>query len=241
MSEEENNTTYTFNQWQASFSNKGSRRAYFDGVRSFLSCIYQNKESTEELAERYIQETKAGKRNYVKDLVAFIGTWGDRPPLTLHLYLSGTKSFLLYCRDIDIPTKTQRMLRQRMPKGRRARTVEDELTRDKLRKILLHCDVRLKALILVLLSSGIRIGEALRLTTDDIVLDSNPPVIHIRGEYAKEGEPYNSFISSEAKEALLEWLPIRADFVTDNAYRIYSLKNNRKYGEYYLPLQLHVS
>jgi hypothetical protein len=49
-----------------------------------------------------------------------------------------------------------------MPKGRRARTIEADLTQDKLRQILLHCDCRLKALFLFFLSSGIHVGEAER-------------------------------------------------------------------------------
>lgn len=115
-----------------------------------------------------------------------------------------------------------------MPKGNRARTVEDDLTRERLRKILLHCDIRLKALVLFLVSSGIRAGEALKLTLDDVTLETNPAVVYVRGEYAKEGEPYVTYISTEAKEALQEWLRVRAGFLADSAYRAFNLKNGRK-------------
>ena len=68
------------------------------------------------------------------------------------------------------------------------------------------------ALFLFLESSGIRIGEALSLQLSDIDLTQNPVPVRVRGELTKEGNPYNSFISIEAKEALLQWLNVRDDY-----------------------------
>jgi cell division protein FtsB len=54
-----------------------------------------------------------------------------------------------------------------------------------------------------------RIGECLKLKVEDVDLTSEPARINIRGEYTKTGNPRVAFISSEAKEALEEWLKIR--------------------------------
>jgi hypothetical protein len=80
-----------------------------------------------------------------------------------------------------------------------------------LRRILSHMDVKGKSLFLVLASSGMRIGEALKLKVEDVDLTSDPARINIRGEYTKTGNPRVAFISVEAKEFLQEWLRIRED------------------------------
>jgi len=72
-------------------------------------------------------------------------------------------------------------------------------------------DVKGKSLFLVLASSGMRIGEALRLKVEDVDLNSDPPRINIRGKYTKTGNSRIAFISFEAKESLEEWLKIREE------------------------------
>jgi len=69
-----------------------------------------------------------------------------------------------------------------------------------LRKILMHMPVHGKALYLVLVSSGMRIGEALQVKLDDVDSDHDPPEVNIRRGYTKSGRPRITFISSEAKE-----------------------------------------
>jgi len=51
-----------------------------------------------------------------------------------------------------------------------------------LRKIMTHTDAKGKALFLTLVSSGMRIGEALELEPDDIDFNYNPTKINIRAE-----------------------------------------------------------
>jgi hypothetical protein len=70
-----------------------------------------------------------------------------------------------------------------------------------------------KALYLMLISSGMRIGEALALTLADVDLTRIPTVIIIRAETTKSGQARISFISAEATEALKEWLKVRDDYL----------------------------
>jgi integrase len=72
-------------------------------------------------------------------------------------------------------------------------------------------DIKGKGLFLVLASSGMRIGEALRLKVEDVDLSSYTPGINVNGEYAKTGNPRIAFISFEAKDSLEEWLKIRSE------------------------------
>jgi len=69
--------------------------------------------------------------------------------------------------------------------------------------------LKVRAFFLVLASSGMRIGEALKLKVEDLDLNSDPPRINIRGEYTKSGNSRVAFISCEAKEFLEEWLKVR--------------------------------
>lgn len=216
---------YSFSEWLDSYAERSTRGTYEMGTAAFLRCIYKSDAKSEELAPRYIKETKARKRDYFKDLVSFIAANSNRPPLTIRNQVAATRNFLLYCCNIDIGTMERRMLRGRMPKGTMGRTHKDDLDREKLRAILSHLDVRMKALILVLLSSGIRVGEALRLKLSNIDLNTYPVSVEVRGEYAKEGDFYQSFISSEAKEALVEWLKVRESYIADSAYRFNNLKD----------------
>jgi len=65
----------------------------------------------------------------------------------------------------------------------------------------------------VLASSGMRIGEALKLRVEDFELDKDPARVNIRGAYTKTGNSRVTFISSEAKEAVEQWLRIRDDYL----------------------------
>jgi len=77
----------------------------------------------------------------------------------------------------------------------------------------MHLPVKGKALFSVLESSGMRIGETLKLALDDVNLESDPVQIDIQGEYTKSGNSRTTFISREAKEAVLEWLKIRDKYL----------------------------
>jgi len=85
--------------------------------------------------------------------------------------------------------------------------------------IIQHMDLKGKALFLTLASSGMRIGESLSLTLNDIDLEHDPVSIQIRGENTKTGEQRFTFISSEAKEALIEWLKVRGAYMEQAHYK----------------------
>ncbi len=96
-------------------------------------------------------------------------------------------------------------------KGSRALMLDKVPSNAELRRILSHMDAKGRSLFLVLASSGMRIGEALKLKVEDLDLTSDPLRINIRGEYTKTGNPRIAFISCEAKESLEEWLKIRGE------------------------------
>ncbi|CAD6493744.1 MAG: Phage integrase family protein [Candidatus Argoarchaeum ethanivorans] len=100
-----------------------------------------------------------------------------------------------------------------MPHGGIAWTDEKDMTNETIKKILAHGDIKTRALILTLVSSGMRIGEALQVGLGDLGLDHEPPQINIRGSYTKTGERRTVFISQEARECVNEWMRVRTQYL----------------------------
>jgi integrase len=173
-------------------------------------------------AERYFSMS----RNYEEDIQNFLSTIADRPPLTVRTYLSAVKSYLLE-NDVELRQAFWKRLLKRI-KGKRARTLDEVPAHNStLRKIMLNMDIKGKALYLTLASSGMRIGEALSLKLDDLELDKEPSQIKIRGEYTKTGESRIAFISSEAREAIEQWLKQREKWIKSALKRAKGLGEKR--------------
>jgi len=202
------------------YGNKQSARTYRAAILSFLDFVYgkQRKglratkeefQRYEELAEQYFTEG----RDYFQDLMGFTVHLHESktPPLTAKQRLIGVRQWFIE-NDIELTQKQLKRLRLRLPKGK-AQTDELTITHEVIRKLLQHADTKMRALILVLASSGMRVGEVLSITIDDLELDRDPAKIRIQGAYTKTGERRDVFITQEAKEALEEWLKVREQYL----------------------------
>ena len=203
-------------KWLETYSSPSTVKAYKWALNGFFQ-VLGFKGDLEENARAYFSQ----KRNYQEDVKAYFMSLKGKPPKTVSLCLSAVKMFLLE-NGVELPALFWRRLKGRR-KGSRALMLDKVPSNAELRRILSHMDVKGKSLFLVLASSGMRIGEALKLKLEDVDLTSDPPRILIRGEYTKSGNSRVAFISSEAKEALEEWLKIRNEVL--NA----SVKRSRRY------------
>lgn len=87
---------------------------------------------------------------------------------------------------------------------------EDVLpSKEDLKKVLELSTLKAKVCVLILASSGLRVGELHQLKVGDVNLEKNPPTIRVKGIGAKERKARVTFISSQAKEALNEYLERR--------------------------------
>lgn len=204
-------------EWLGSLRSKSTKIVYLAGLKSFVKAI-AGKGDFNKFIEQYVAKVKKGHDPF-EDLLTYASSLADKPPKTASTYMHGVINFLEYTFDFELSKKQSRLLRNKLPKGKRARTIEEDLTRDRLRKILTHCDTKGKSLFLFLVSSGIRVGEALQLELDDIDLKGEPVKVNVRGEYTKTGDPYYSFISKEATESLTEWLKTRGQYLLTSAGR----------------------
>jgi len=192
-----------------SYSSKGSVGMYRSTIKDFLSFIYGGVENgdLEQKAKQYFLDG----RDYEKDVDLFFQNRKDLAPKTRRFKVSVIRVFLLE-NGAELPEMFWRRLRDRI-KGSRALTMDRPPTTEELRKILNLMDIKGKALFLVLATSGMRIGEALKLKVEDFELDKDPVRVNIRGAYTKTGNSRIVFISSEAKEAVEQWLRIRSDYL----------------------------
>jgi len=189
-------------KWLEMYNSPSTVRVYKWGLTQFFNCL-GFKGSLEENAEAYFRQ----QRNYEEDVKTFFTHLRGKPPKSVHNALVSVKMFLME-NGVELPALFWRRLKGRN-KGSRALMLDKVPSNAELRRILSHMDVKGKSLFLVLASSGMRIGEALKLQIEDVDLTTEPARINIRGEYTKTGNPRIAFISSEAKEFLEEWLKIR--------------------------------
>ena len=182
-------------------------------LRLFLGSALGRKltaDTLEAAGEQYFTE----KRDYQTDVETFFKSIRQYAPKSINMILSFTKGFLgrngvkfdeYYWRDLKGKHKGL--------KGNRPLTEDQAPTPEILRKILQFLPLHGRAFALAASSSGMRLGEALRLRLSDIELDKEPVRIHIRREYTKSGLARPSFLSTEAVDVLREWLKIRDEWL----------------------------
>ncbi len=192
------------------YEKKGTRKAYRTAINQYLQVLYgeRDKAQLDKLSIKYLTEN----RDKFDDLVKFLEDMKTKyTPKTIGVKIAGVREWL-GVNDYEPSPKEKRILKKLTPASK-PMGEEEIFTRENIRKILNHLPVHGKALMLLLASSGMRIGETLLLELEDIKLEENPVRIVIRGENTKTGESRISFMSSEAVEVLKEWLNVRNSYL----------------------------
>lgn len=94
-----------------------------------------------------------------------------------------------------------------------------------LRRIVAHSDLLEGAVIEIAATSGMRIGEILKIRLDDINLNHHPVSIFIPPEHTKMRKARTAYITDEAAEYLERWLDDREDYLEKKRNFLYT---NRK-------------
>lgn len=151
------------------------------------------------------------KRDYANDLERWVTFNENKAPLTIAGRINCVR-LLMEDNDITIPNKIWKQLKRKQ-KANKPITLDRIPTNEELKQILEHGSVKERALFLIASSSGMRIDEILQLEPDDIDLKSSPPKIYVRASTAKFGKARITFMSEEARQALIEWYKIRGKFL----------------------------
>ena len=155
--------------------------------------------------EKYLKDKN---RNYESDMKRYNVYLGEHlSPTSIPIRISAVKEFL-EDNDIIIRPRIFKQISRRNPVPEPIS--EDRIpTTSELKQILTHGDARSKSFFLVMISSGIRPEELCQIETSMIDFDSNPVSIKIPASISKTKRQRFTFISTEAKESLLEWLKVK--------------------------------
>jgi integrase len=126
-----------------------------------------------------------------------------KSPKTIKLYFSFIKSYLRKCHKIKLNTED---ISDYIKFPKTLKDPRKPITLEQLKHIMTHASPERRALYYVLLSSGMRIGEALTLTPRSFDFTSSPVRVTIKAEHTKTREGRDTFVSSEAVEKLRQLL-----------------------------------
>lgn len=171
-------------------------------------CTEEELQKYEQLAKGYFQ----GKPNFLKDLKGF-KEWQfqqRRGPHSISQNIGSVRQWAEY-HDLELTSKELRELKRYMPRSHRPVSREDEINTEVIRSLLSHSPPKIKAMVLIMISSGIRIGELSQLVEGDIDMDKN--TIYISDIIAKGHEARITFFTDEAKDALKIYLKNRPAYI----------------------------
>ena len=115
-------------------------------------------------------------------------------PKTIKLYFEHLKSYLYY-KGFKL---YQEDIKQKLTFPKAFEEEKHPLKLEEIQQILETAPYKKKALYLLLLSSGLRIGEACKLTKKDVYLTLKRPMIKVPAKITKTRRGRTTFISSEA-------------------------------------------
>jgi integrase len=147
---------------------------------------------------------KITQRNLYEALDQYVA-WLDKKglkPKTIVDYMSAAKKFIVFC-GLELDDKKFRNIVS-MP--RIIKIADEPLKLEQVRQLLTvgKPNATIRALILLLLSSGMRLSEAMNLHVKDLDLAAEPARATLRAEITKGKRARVAYMSDEAKDALRE-------------------------------------
>jgi len=191
-----------------------------------LFCESQNKSEAEIIKEYQGYAEENDFRNVGLSLDNFVQFLNeDHPEITLNVnlipkpfkkksgktirtYFGFVKSYLRICHDVRLTIDDVKdYITFPKPRNEPRRAIPIDV----LKKIFSNSSPSRRALYCVLISSGMRIGEALALTPKDFHLDENPVRVTIDAEITKTKEGRETYISSEAVDKVKPIIETKED------------------------------
>jgi len=208
---------YSLIEFSRSYRSKGSQDAAKVSLAKFFEMIYHltppryRKPDWYEMLDSYSLNYLEESRDYSKDLLGYVWSLDEFAPKTVQKDISFVKLWLEN-NDIELKKSSLNTVHRAMPISYPI-SEEDEISPDILKRMMSHTKQPLKSIILVMLSSGMRIGECLSLDLADLNLESEPTELTIRAKKTKTKKFRYTFISSEARSEVREWLRIRDSYM----------------------------
>ncbi len=203
----------TTDQFLSAYPNKKTRANYHLALKHYINTTKHRtskKTSLQTSCKHYIEELTAKNRNYYLDLKIYGQKLSETySPTTANLYLRCVCLWLEECGFPLTKRERQRLTAQLPPP--KPNKCEIELKRKTLRTIHDALPKHMKTLLLVLLASGMRLGETVKLKKTDINWEEERTEIKIPAEITKTKTARTTYLTEEATEALLDYLRTRKD------------------------------
>jgi len=171
---------------------ENTKRTYLKGIAKFIQ--YKGIENLDLFVEEVKQ--KQNQNEVVKDFAIYLAG-KNLAPKSVAAWVSSLKKFFTANGlkvDVDIPLRIFNVHEDVLP------------SKEDLKRILQEVDLRMKVMITMLASSGMRVGELHNLKLGDIDFSKEVPSVKIKGVGAKERKSRITFISLEARKFLEEYL-----------------------------------
>ena len=210
---------------------RGTTDQYRQSLCLFFECLsgigYEGRRRPQEhvaLMEQKSIEYLSEKQDYVRDLLKFGAYLSSYSPAARNLHVT-TTILWLELNDIIIPKAKRMFIKNRLGQ-RKPITKDHPVSHDEIKRWYEHLSRVSKVVLLMQMSSGMRIGEVLALMPGDVDFSTSPVTVHVRGTKSPDGikEPKNgseryTFISTEAAFALKEWLDVRDAYMESTCKR----------------------
>lgn len=175
--------------------------SYRNAIKRFQAFLKENNSCNEQEIIQKLKENSVNVAQLLKEFVIYLDKNGYKPA-SITMWLGAVKGFLRHC-GVKIYSEDLKGI-VRVPKPTRTREIP--LTKELLVKSLHSVPLRLQCVILVAISSGMRIGEIVQLRLSDIDFETKPTTINIRAETTKTKEARTVFISQEVTSCLKQYL-----------------------------------
>jgi hypothetical protein len=230
-----------YSMFRYSIRSEITRKYYERRLKRFLDFIHFKPESTDiekrcnDFAEQCKQNTNWALNHFIRYL-HYQKERVEKGEIAASTLRNFVKSLKAFCdsADLNIPWKkvTKGLPRARQSSNDRAPTIEE------IRRIVEYPDRRIKPIVYIMVSSGVRLGawDYLRWKNVKPITDSDGKVIAAKLDvYSGDVEEYYTFITSEAYTTLKEWTDFRASYgerITGDSWLMRDLwqTTNMNYG-----------
>jgi len=168
------------------------------GFREFLSQKYSIDEF--ELIEK-VNDNSLDVYKILNEFVVFLDSNGYKPK-SIMSRIPVVKGYLrnlglrFNSEDYKQMVRISRVIRQR----------EEPVTKELIAKLQRNFSPKLQTVVLVLSSSGIRLGELVQLELNDVDFTTHPTTLRLRAETTKTRVERETFLTTEATNSLKEYL-----------------------------------
>jgi len=207
----------------STYSNNSTRSGYKSAIESFLRCMNGLPKKSEDgaranydyelLFNQYLAEKK---RDHDADFTKFAECLKAESASLL-----SARQIMTFARRVledngaKFKSKTVRDLKREMRGG--AGTVDKVMTANVIESAMKELDLKGRALVLTLVSSGARLNEILSMKLSDVDFESNPVKLTLRN--TKNKQTRFTFISTEAARCVEAWLEKREQYLVGASRR----------------------